>query len=48
MDFLAYADGRNTLFQICERIGVPLSIVLDEAKAMLTHDLIEMSVTQVE
>jgi len=42
MNFLAYADGKNTLFQIAEHIGVPLSIVLEEARIMLGHDLIEM------
>jgi aminopeptidase-like protein len=41
MDFLAYADGTNTLFEIAERIGVPLSIVLNEAHVMLEHELIE-------
>lgn len=41
MDFLAYADGTNTLFDIAQRIGVPLSIVLDEARIMSEHALIE-------
>ncbi len=41
MDFLAYADGTNTLFDIAQRIGVPLSIVLEEAQIMLEHNLIE-------
>lgn len=45
MDFLAYADGRNTLFDICERISVPLSVVLDEAKLMLEFGLISVSDT---
>lgn len=41
MDFLAYSDGTNTLFEIAQHIGVPLSIVLDEARTMLDHELIE-------
>lgn len=45
MDFLAYADGTNTLFDIAKIIGVPLSIVLDEARLMAEHNLIQTSVT---
>jgi aminopeptidase-like protein len=40
MDFLAYADGSNTLFDIAPLIGAPLPMVLDEARIMLEHDLI--------
>lgn len=41
MNFLAYADGTNSLFKIAEIIGVPLSIVLEEAELMYQHDLVD-------
>ena len=40
MDFLAYADGNNTLFDISKIIGVPLKYVLEEVKLMLENNLI--------
>lgn len=43
MDFLAYADGTNTLFDIAERIKVPLDIILEEAELMLEHNLVSVS-----
>lgn len=43
MDFLAYADGTNTVFDICRLISMPLSVVLVEAKLMLQHGLISVS-----
>lgn len=43
MDFLAYADGSNSLFQIAEIIGVPLKYVLEEASLMLEHDLVSFT-----
>ena len=40
MDFLAYADGSNSLFEIAEIIDVPLEIVIQEATLMLKHGLV--------
>lgn len=40
MDFLAYADGTNSLFEIADIIGVPLNILLDEAALMIEHGLV--------
>lgn len=40
MDFLAYADGTNSLFEIAEIVGVPLKVILEEATLMLEHGLI--------
>lgn len=43
MDFLTYADGSNSLFDIAKIIGVPLKIVLDEAALMAGHDLVSVA-----
>lgn len=43
MDVLAYADGSNSLFDIANRISVPLHIVLEEVEVMLEHGLISVS-----
>jgi aminopeptidase-like protein len=40
MDFLAYADGSNSLFDIAEIIEVPLEVVIQEAALMLQHGLV--------
>jgi aminopeptidase-like protein len=40
MDFLAYADGANSLFDIAEIIGVPLKHVLHEAILMHEHGIV--------
>lgn len=45
MDVLAYADGSNSLFDIANRISVPLGIVLEEVEVMLEHGLIAVSDT---
>ena len=42
MDFLTYADGSNTLFDLARIIGVPLRIVLEEAGLMAEHDLVSV------
>jgi hypothetical protein len=47
-DVLAYADGSNSLFDIANRISVPLDIVLEEAELMLEHGLITVSGTATE
>ena len=39
-DFLQYADGSNSIFKISKLISVPLSLCVDEAKTLLSHDLI--------
>lgn len=43
MDFLAYSDGTNTLFDIARLINVPLRVVLDEARIMVDHELVSVS-----
>lgn len=43
MDFLAYADGTNSLFEIAEIIGAPLSVVLEEAELLLEHGIVSTS-----
>ena len=45
MDVLAYSDGSNSLFDIANRISVPLDIVLEEVEVMLAHGLITVSDT---
>jgi aminopeptidase-like protein len=40
MDFLAYADGRNSLFDISNKIGKNLKAVVSEAKILKEFDLI--------
>lgn len=45
MDVLAYADGSNSLFDIANRISVPLDVVLEEVEVMLEHGLIAVSDT---
>ncbi len=43
MDFLAYADGNNSLFEIAKIIGVPLRHVLEEASLMLEYDIVSFT-----
>lgn len=43
MDFLAYADGKTSLFDISEIIGQPLNIVLNEYKILKDAGLVESS-----
>lgn len=43
MDFLTYADGSNSLFDIARIIGVPLKIVLEEAALMAQHELVSVA-----
>lgn len=43
MDFLAYADGSNCLFEIAEIIGAPLKYVLEEASLMHENDLVSFT-----
>ena len=40
MNFLAYADGRNSLFRIAEIIGAPLRDVLEEASLLQKQGLV--------
>jgi len=40
LNFLAYADGSNTLFEIANIIGEPLITVIEEAQLMSEHDLV--------
>jgi len=43
MDFLAYADGGNSLFEIAEIIGAPLKYVLEEAMLMHAHGIVGLN-----
>ncbi|MEP1611074.1 MAG: DUF4910 domain-containing protein [Roseobacter sp.] len=47
MDFLAYADGSNSMFEIAHRISVPLDVVLEEAEIAYAHALITISDTPI-
>ena len=42
MDFLAYADGAHSLFEISEIIDTPLQLVIDEAKLLNCHGLVKL------
>ncbi len=42
MDFLAYADGNHSLFDISKKIDKNLSLVIMEAKILKEHGLIEL------
>lgn len=42
MDFLAYSDGANSLFDIASRLGVPLDAITSEAKILAEHGVVEM------
>lgn len=41
MNFLAYCDGTNSLFDLVRLIGVPLKVVIEEAKLLSEHGLIK-------
>lgn len=41
MDFLAYADGKNSLFEIAQITGIPLKIILEEASLMIENGLVK-------
>ncbi|MCR5276679.1 MAG: DUF4910 domain-containing protein [Bacteroidales bacterium] len=41
MDFIAYADGKNDLIAISDRIGVPVSELIPIAGKLLEHGLIQ-------
>jgi len=42
MDFLAYADGNHSLFDISKKIDKNLSLIILEAKILKEHGLIEL------
>lgn len=42
MDFLTYADGRNSLFDIAKIIRVPLKTVLEEVTLLADHGLVSV------
>ena len=42
MDFLAYADGQHSLFDIAKIIGKNLELVTREAKIMAQHNLVKI------
>lgn len=39
MDFIAYADGTQDLFQISNRIGVPVTRLHEIAQTLMAADL---------
>lgn len=41
-DVISYADGRNDLFDLSDRIGVPVGEIIDIIKRLMEHDLIEV------
>ncbi len=41
MNFLAYCDGKNTIFDICQIINLPLKYALAEAEILLKNGLLE-------
>lgn len=43
MDFIAYADGSNDLFDISNIIGVPVRELLPEIKKLRENDLVEVN-----
>jgi len=43
MDFLAYADGNHSLFDISKKIGKNLEVVISEAKILENCDLIKFA-----
>lgn len=42
VDFIAYADGKNDLFDISNKIGIPVIELADIAEKLLENDLLEM------
>lgn len=42
MDFIAYADGKNDLFEISERIGVPVYRLIEIVKKLRENHLLEV------
>lgn len=43
MNFITYSDGKNSLFDIADIIGVPLSQVLNEAILLVKHGIVSVS-----
>lgn len=41
-DVISYADGRNDIFDLSDRIGVPVSEIVDIIKRLADNDLIEI------
>ncbi len=41
MNLLAYCDGKNTIFDICQIINLPLKYALAEAETLSKHGLLE-------
>lgn len=42
MDFLAYCDGKNTIFDICELTNLTLNYAVKEAKILSEHGLLKL------
>ncbi len=40
-DVISYADGRNDLLDLSERIGVPVSEIVDIVDRLVDNDLLE-------
>jgi aminopeptidase-like protein len=45
-DFIAYSDGKNSLFDISKKIGKNLKLVILEAKILKKHNLISFNTQQ--
>ena len=41
MNFLAYSDGKNNLFEIARKLDKPLNILLEEYRLLKKHNLIK-------
>ena len=40
-DVISYADGRNDLFDMCERFGAHTADVVAVVKRLIAHDLMD-------
>ena len=43
MNIIAYCDGKESIFQIAQRLNINLKLVLEELKILEAHDLISIS-----
>ncbi len=46
MDYLAYANGRTSVFDIASMTGTPLMVVNEESRILSEHDLVELQSEQ--
>ena len=43
MNIIAYCDGKESIFQIAQRLNINVKLVLEELKILEAHDLISLS-----